>query len=132
MATVGQNPGPLGMVGHNLPSLKPYAESWGDKAREKLRQMSTPGWQFFRKILIFVILIMVFGGIYQAMIGNNPEEWSHPTKEDGGSIINGFYVSTVVNSTVGYGDYYPYSHRGIILVIFNILISWILFSTVLG
>ena len=92
----------------------------------------TPGWQMLWKIIVFLLLILVFGGIYQAMIGNNPEEWSHPTNENYEPIINGFYVSTIINSTVGYGDYYPYSERGVILVVFNILISWIVFSLFLG
>ena len=99
---------------------------------KKLQELRTPGWQLLTKTILFLVLIIVFGGIYQSVIGNNPEEWSHPQDENGNSIINGFYVSTVVNSTVGYGDYYPYSQRGIILIVFNILISWILFTMFLG
>ena len=98
----------------------------------RLKEMSTPGWQFLKKVGTFTVLIVVFAFIYQYMISNNPEEWSHPTDENGDSIINGLYVSTVINSTVGYGDYYPFSQRAIIMVVLNILLSWILFSTVLG
>jgi hypothetical protein len=111
-----------------MPKTGLAAKLFGDK----LSEMSTPGWQYLYKAGIFLILWLVFGILYQVVIGNNPEEWSHPTDENDKSIINGFYVSTVVNSTVGYGDYYPYSQRGILLIVFNILFAWILFSTVLG
>lgn len=99
---------------------------------KKFEQMRTPGWQLLTKSIIFIVLIVVFGAIYQVVIGNNKEEWAHPTDGSGSSIINGMYVSTVVNSTVGFGDYYPYSQRGMVLVVFNVMISWILFSMFLG
>lgn len=96
------------------------------------KDIRTPGWQMLWKVIIFLVLIIVFGGIYHSMISNNPEEWSHPTDENGDPIVNGFYVSTIINSTVGYGDYYPYSSRAITLVVINILITWIVFTVFLG
>jgi len=141
------------------------------KTSKKMQQLRTPGWQMLIKVVVFMLLIIVFGGIYQGVIGGNPDDWAHPTtetneykldseddkipifddpvknsngtytvnqkKDDAGqlvwkksekSIVNGFYASTVINSTVGYGDYYPLTQGGIILVCFNILITWGLFT----
>lgn len=96
------------------------------------RNMTTPGWQFIYKVVIFLLMIIVFGGIYQYQLSNNPSEWAHPKDKNGNSILNGFYLSSVVGSTVGYGDYYPYSARGIAIVLVNVMISWILFMSLLG
>lgn len=95
-------------------------------------EIRTPGWQMLWKVVVFLILIITFGVVYQITIGNNPEEWAHPTDDENNSIVNGFYVSTVINSTVGYGDYYPYSSRAILLVIINVIISWLVFTFFLG
>lgn len=102
------------------------------KDSTKLGNMVTPGWQFVRRAAVFIVMIIVFGIIYQFMIGYNPEEWAHPTDENGHSIINGAYAATVISSTVGYGDYYPYSQRGMILVVLNVLTSWIVATTILS
>lgn len=99
---------------------------------KKIQEIRTPGWQLFMKVLVFLTMTLIFGIVYQVMIGNNPEEWSHPTDGDDNPIVNGWYVATVVNSTVGYGDYYPYSQRAIMLVCFNVLISWVMFTMFLG
>ena len=99
---------------------------------DRLKEMSTPGWQYVKKCGIFFLMIFVFGVAYQVMIGNTPEEWAHPTDENGGSIINGPYAATVICTTVGYGDYYPYSQRGMVLVVFTILISWIVTTSLLS
>lgn len=102
-----------------------------ERISERLEQMRTPGWQMLVKTSIFFFLIIVFGIVYQVVIGNNPDDWSHPTDKDGNSIVNGLYTATVINSTVGYGDYYPYTYSGMLLVAFNILIAWIVFTAVL-
>lgn len=99
---------------------------------ERLKQMSTPGWQFFKRVVIFMLIIVTFGITYQVMMSNYPDEWEHPKDDNGNSIINGMYFSTIIASTTGYGDYYPYSKRAMLIVVLNVLVAWILFQTMLN
>lgn len=95
-------------------------------------EMSTPGWQFFWKTIIFLSMILIFGAIYQGHMSGNKDSWSQPSDENDKTISNGFYAASVITSTVGYGDYYPYSSGAIAIVIINVLMSWVLFSSYLG
>jgi len=106
--------------------------NYSAKKLEGMRQRSTPGWQFLKRVLIFIVIIITFGITYQVMIGSNPEEWSHPTNENDEPIVNGIYFASVVSGTVGFGDYYPFSKRAMFVVSLNVLVAWIAFQTLLN
>lgn len=105
---------------------------------KKLKNFTSPGWQFFKRVLIFAALIGFFAIFYYIEIKkdkgkdhkdpNVQYEWSFVADENGDPIMNPLYTSTVVTSTIGYGDYYPLTQRGMILIVFHILITWITFS----
>ena len=99
---------------------------------EKLKKYTTPGWQWFKRMIIFLLLIGSFAIGYYVLIRDNPDEWSASKDADGNPILNPLYTSTIVTSTIGYGDYYPLTQRGIAFVVFHTLITWMVFSLLLG
>lgn len=98
---------------------------------KKMAQMSTPGWQILKKTIILLLWLFIFGMIYGSQI--KPETWSVPSDKDGNDLVGyraGLYAGTIINSTIGYGDYYPIEGSQMALVAINALATWFLFTVI--
>lgn len=89
-----------------------------------INELQTPGWQYFKRAIVFVGMIIMLGTMFHILMRNNPDEWKLQNDENGEPIINGFYYSVNLLTYTGYGDYTPRSQRAILIVMLFMLVWW--------
>lgn len=89
-----------------------------------MNELKTPGWQYFKRAIVFLGMVILLGTMFQVLMKNNPEEWRLPKDDDGNVLINGFYYGSNLLTFTGYGDFTPHSQRAIIIVMMFLLVWW--------
>ena len=120
------------MVDRARVQAEKFFTNWEARAKrmeEMSRSLGTPGWQYYKCCIIYILLLIIFGVIYQVVIQNNPDEWNIPVDANGNRLpVNGVYFASSVHATIGYGDYSPLSARAITLVVVHVLLVYIVVS----
>lgn len=75
------------------------------------------------KVILMFISVFVYAIIYSCL---DKEDFSGNI--DKPDLLNGLYLSSVVQSSIGFGDVYPVSTRAKILVTSQALVTLLLFS----
>ena len=90
-------------------------------------------------VKVNLAIIFVFGMIYAAWFIIKEDDWNVPTQpgktktDVSEKIFNGFYFSTVMHTSVGYGDIYPLTDAAKVAIMIHatsifLLNLWVGFS----
>tara|TARA_R100001163_G_C5059658_1_gene196359 strand:- start:676 stop:981 length:306 start_codon:yes stop_codon:yes gene_type:complete len=68
---------------------------------------------------INLAVLIVFGIVYGVYLNFSDDHWSHSGNDK--PFLNGFYASSIIHTSVGFGDFYPKHFIGKILIIIHAL-----------
>lgn len=65
-----------------------------------------------KKFWINVAVLFIFGIIYTVYLSMHEDHWATPLGDDekfsdADKLLNGFYASIIIHTSVGFGDFYP-------------------------
>lgn len=92
----------------------------------RVKKVGGGKWKLIGGVLYNLALIIVFGFIYGRMMTANPKNWASPYESTSDfSFMDGFYLSVIVHTSVGFGDFYPKGATGKSLVVLHSVLVFI-------
>lgn len=79
-----------------------------------------------RNIKYNVVIFIIFFIIYTLLLRNGSNHFKLNDPQSNNSLINTFYFTLVTHSTLGYGDIYPTSNLGKLVVSLHVIVVMIM------